>query len=244
MDSMSDKQGGALTPAEKTTGPRGALFSDAPRRAGAAAQAAAPASTSPPPPPSPSPSPRSAGRWARNSLAGRLRQLDLRLSPAARLFWFLLYGTVGVVMLAAALLLPEYSALRDLRHRRDALAAQIEVEGQLATYNDRLIKGLATDPELTARLMMRNGNCQPVTAKPYDVGNEMISPLVPPKLLRDAHTVPPLPAGRLYQWGKFLDDASTQASLTFLALGVLVTGTVLFGPQFRPRSPVATTAQA
>jgi hypothetical protein len=174
--------------------------------------------------------------WARLKSAaleaglGKAQQPRQFMSSMTSLFFFVAFTAGGVLSLASAALLPEYAALQGLRAGRDNLAHQIDCEAQLATYNDRLIQGMQSDPVLMSRLMMRYANYQPLGVRAVEVESHGASLTVPERLNLDAHTPPLRPGDPLAVAGSWINEnAATKTSLTLLGLGMMVVGTLMFG---------------
>lgn len=174
---------------------------------------------------------------------GRAQQPQQFMSSMASLFFFVAFATGGVLSLASAVLLPEYATLDSLRASHDKLAHQIDCEGKLATYNDRLIQGMQNDPVLMSRLMMRYANYQPLGVRAVEVESHGADLTVPERLNLDAHTPPLRQGDPLAVAGSWINEnAATKTSLTVLGLGMMVVGTLMFG--VRREDPKAQDAQS
>ena len=152
---------------------------------------------------------------------------DASASPRTRALLFVLLSTAAVAAMGCAVLLPEYAALADLRAECALLAHQLRCEKRLARYNDRLLKGLQTDPVLRARRAMRYYNYIPVHARRVEVpaGPERS---VPERIMQEALRPPPAHDNALIRAGRWLDDEATRTALMVLSLGLLAISVILF----------------
>jgi len=160
-------------------------------------------------------------------------------SPAAGAAWFAFFATVGVAAIAAAVLLPEVADLAKLQARRDALAHQLRCEQRLASYYAGLIKGMRTDPVVTARLLMRHANYSPAGCRPLATDPAGRVETVPAQILRQAANPPSPPQGLVVLAGKWLSDPPTRLGLILLGLAVVAAAGWLFGGLGRTRRPAA-----
>ena len=168
-----------------------------------------------------------------------------RSSSAAGLFWFLVFAAVGAAAVAAAVLLPEYVTLAKLQAKRDALGHQVECEGRLAAYNDRLIGAMETDPVVTARLLIRYANYSPSGFREVPIDPACLDDPTPVKILADAANPPKRPQGLLAVVGKRLFDPSMRMGLIALGLGTIAIGWLLFGVRVRePGRSVSASGEA
>lgn len=152
-------------------------------------------------------------------------------SRAAGIVWFYVFSTVGVVAVAAAVLLPEYSEVNRLQTRRDAHAHQLECDKQLAVYNERKIRAMRQDPDMAARMLIRYANYSPAGYQPIAFDLEQKPDATPMRILKDAGAPPQPKYDPLVVAGNWMDDRPTRTSLIFLGLGTLAMGLILFGSQ-------------
>jgi hypothetical protein len=152
-----------------------------------------------------------------------------RRSNVAGAVWFVVFSTIGVAAVAAALLLPELAALAELEAQRDALAHQLECERKLAAYNERLIRAMDNDPVLTARLLIRYANYSPAGCRQVPIDPSRRDDPVPVQILREAAEPPKRPPSRLATAGQWLSHPPTQTGLILLGLAVVAIAWLLFG---------------
>ncbi len=152
---------------------------------------------------------------------------------------FALFTAAGVLVLACAVLLPEYAVLADLQTRRDVLAHQVGCDEKLAAYNGRMIRATREDPVLIARLMIRHGNYRPAGRETVEMNSLPPVPSVPGRLLREARNPPQrressMPA----RAGLWLADTTTSECMILLALAMIVAGVALFPQRADQRSVI------
>ncbi len=190
-----------------------------------------------------------AGVWDRRSRHGRRLIVECHpetdprgregLSPIARAIGFVLFAGPGLAVLAAVILLPEYTALTRQRTRRDALAHVIDCEKRLPDYYERKADAFRTDPDLTVNVLIRHANWRPAAAREANV--PLAGSLsVPEKLAALARTPPPPRDDGFIRAGKWLDEPLTQIALIVLSLGMVAGSMAMFGP--RPSASAGPTA--
>ena len=150
-------------------------------------------------------------------------------SRAAGIVWFYVFSTVGLVALAAAVLLPEYAEVARLQARRDAFARQLECEKELAAYNELKIHAMQQDPVLAARMLIRYANYSPAGYQAIAIDRDKQPDAAPMRILKRATASPPRQNDRLAEAGEWVADKTTRTSLILLGLGTLAMGLILFG---------------
>jgi hypothetical protein len=144
---------------------------------------------------------------------------------------FAMFAGLGVGGLAASVLLPELATMEVLQAKRDALAHQLDCERNLATYNDRLIERLPTDPILRTKVLARHENYAPAGMKPLDI--YCPDEPIPQRILREARTPPPPLLSAWAVWGIRLNDANTRTAMMLVSLAVFASAFLLFLPRSR-----------
>ncbi len=137
------------------------------------------------------------------------------------------FALIAMTALAAVVLLPEYAELTDLKAREAAFAHQLACEQRLARYNDRLIRGLRSDPVLRAREAMRRHNYTPVGYRTVPLPGRSEA-TVPQRIGADSLAVPQPAPDVFARAGRWLDDPFTRSSLVLVSLGMLAVMLAMF----------------
>jgi len=154
-------------------------------------------------------------------------------SPAAGLFWFVLFATVAAGMLAAAVLGPEYVQLADLQARRDGLAHQADCEDRLAAYNHKLIEALRDDPVLRTRMLIRHGNFRPAGLRAVQVDPASVELPAPRRIGMDAQRPQVPPQDNWLAAAEWIAQPTMRSCFLAGGLVLLAATVILFGPSRR-----------
>ena len=147
------------------------------------------------------------------------------------LIGFFLLSSLGLFVLSAAVLLPEYVKYVQLRAERDLLAYQVHCDEKLALYQDRTIRAADSDPILISRMLIRLGNYHPIDCKVANVQFPTNSQLPPVKVLQEAQHPPDFYRGNrlLLLAGQWVKEPFTNRACVIFGLIMLSMSVLFFG---------------
>ena len=152
------------------------------------------------------------------------------LPAAGRGVGFAILGGAALAIQAAIVLLPEYADLRQDRYVLTCEAAAAADMETLADAQDRLIAKLPTDPVLTRRIGMIQGDLWPDNAV-VGVEPDRGAPPPPYALRPPPHPRPNPPAGWLMRASRRLSNPPTRRGLWLVSAGLMLAAVFLFAPQ-------------
>jgi hypothetical protein len=111
-----------------------------------------------------------------------IKHNDSSDSDSAVLGWgrslgLVIFGSVGVAVIAATALLPAYASYERARYERDCQRARTEYLQRCIRVNDRLQEAARTDPVFIERLLLAQGQMVSTNSVPFDdASTELLSP--------------------------------------------------------------------
>ncbi|HUT61672.1 MAG TPA: hypothetical protein VNA25_27855 [Phycisphaerae bacterium] len=160
------------------------------------------------------------------------------LGVLGRLAGFALLAGPALAILAAVVLLPEYTGMLKDRYERDRVAAETADIEALRNAQERMVNAAREDVVFIKRLAMWYCNLWPSDEAVLDSPAQSGPP--PGMVVTNPHPRPAPPDERLMGLASRLENPPTRRGLLLVAGGLMVAGMLLFGAAPRRAAPQRT----